>query len=98
MIESNVFNAHQPLLVAVNTKYLPYYGGRVSYHYVVVDGMTKQIDDYSGQPIKSISTVRVVDPHYNSSYTGYHTVYYEELLRAAVGFWESATQAYNVAY
>lgn len=98
VVDYNVFQANQPVLVLVQTKYLPYYNGHASQHYVVVDAMTKYIDDGTGQPVKSISTVRIVDPNPNSSYTGYHTVYFNDLYNAAKGYFDSGQQTYNVAY
>lgn len=99
IIDNNIFYDKQPVLVLVNTKYLPYYNGRTSYHYVVVDGMKKVIDDSTSKPVKSASTVRIVDPHYSSSYTGYHTVYFNDLYNAAKGYYEcSNPQAYNISY
>ncbi|GAW31962.1 C39 family peptidase [Carboxydocella sp. JDF658] len=98
IIDSNIFNAKQPVLVLVQTKYLPYYNGHASQHYVVVDALTKYIDDGTGQPVKSISTVRIVDPNPNSSYTGYHTVTFNDLYNAAKGYFDSGKQYYNVSY
>lgn len=98
VVDYNIFQANQPVLVLVQTKYLPYYNGHASQHYVVVDAMTKYIDDGTGQPVKSISTVRIVDPNPNSSYTGYHTVYFNDLYNAAKGYFDNGQQTYNVAY
>ena len=87
---------NQPVIVLVQTKYLPYYNNHSSQHYIVVDGLTKYIEDYSNSPAKSISTVRIVDPNNNSTYTGYHTVLFNELYRAAIGYFETGEQYYNL--
>ncbi|MGQ9558091.1 MAG: C39 family peptidase [Desulfurispora sp.] len=98
ILDYNIFSSGQPVLCLIKTSYLPYYNGKVSYHYVVVDGMNKVIDDSTSQPVKSSSTVRIVDPHYNTSYTGYHIVYFNDLYNALKGYYEAGSQAYNLAY
>lgn len=70
ILDYNIFESEQPVLVLVKTSYLPYYDGKSLYHYVVADGMTKQTDDGTGTPIRSISEVRIVVPNYNDTYLG----------------------------
>lgn len=98
IIDFNIFEEEQPILLLVNTKYLPYYNGKESYHYIVVDGMIKQITDSTGQPAKSISEVRIVVPNYQDAYSGYFTVYFIDLYQAVKGYYEKGQQAYNVSY
>jgi len=87
-----------PVLIAVETSSLPYYNGNSYYHYIVVDGMTVWKDEYSGRVLKSMTTVRVMDPHYNNLYYGGHEILFTELLEGAVGFCSASDQAYNLAY
>jgi hypothetical protein len=98
ILYNTIITQGRPILIAVKTSYLPYYGGTTYYHYIVVDGMTVWYNDYSGQIERSISTVRVMDPHYSSSYYGYHEVLFMQLLNAAVNFYPASEQAYNLAY
>ena len=95
-----IISAGTPICVLVKTSYLPYYGGTAYYHYVVVDGMTVWRNDFNGQIERSISTVRIVDPHYSDSYFGYHTVLWTDLLNAAAGYYIPPVdcQAFNLIW
>lgn len=98
ILYSTIIQQGRPIIVGVNTKSLPYYGGAEKWHYVVIDGMTVWCNDYSGQIERSISTVRVMDPNHDSAYYGYHQVLFGEMLNAAANFYPGATQAFNIIY
>jgi len=99
IIKNNIMFDEQPVLVLVNTKYLPYYNGRQSFHYIVVDGIREVYKDGIGW-LEYLSTVRVVDPHYDRRYSGYHEVYFDDLFKAMKGYYESTgeKQRCNMAY
>lgn len=101
ILYNNIFLERQPVLLLVNAKYLPYYSSSKNvFHYIVVDGMINQIEDSSGQPVKYLTQVRIVDPHYSQNYTGYHQVYFDDIYNAVTGFFKDSSnpQAYNVSY
>lgn len=70
VLNSNIFSKSQPTLALVRTDRLPYYNGHVSNHYIVARGLTKYIDDGTGQPVIGLSEVHVVDPNNNNNYYG----------------------------
>jgi hypothetical protein len=95
ILNSNIFSKSQPVLALVKTERLPYYNNYQSNHYIVARGMTKQIDDGTGQPIISLTQVNLVDPNNNNNYYGYFTVNYGDFFNAVNFNW---VQAYNIAY
>lgn len=95
IINSNIFTKSQPVLALVKTERLPYYNGHASNHYIVARGLTKYIDDGTGQPVIGLSEVRVVDPHHNNNYYGYFTVGYNDFYNAVNFNW---VEAYNISY
>lgn len=95
IINSNIFTKNQPVLSLVRTNMLPYYNGHTTNHYIVVKGMTKYIDDGTGQPIISSSQINVVDPNNNNNFFGNFTVNYNSFFDAVNYDW---VQAYNISY
>lgn len=98
IIDSNINSSRQPVLCLVKTSPLSYYNGAVYYHYILVDGLKKCIDDSTGQVVKNSSIIRIVDPHYDSAYGGYHEATFEQLFLALKAYYDAGLQAYNLAY
>lgn len=95
IINSNIFTKNQPVLALVRTQELSYYHGHPSNHYIVIKGMTKYIDDGTGQPVISLSQINIADPNNNSQYFGEHIEGFNQVYDAVSFPWE---QAYNIAY
>ena len=99
IIDGNLNDWSQPVIVLVDTSYLPYYNGKQYLHYIVVDGLTQVIDDSTSKPVKSESTVSIVDPNNQSNnYYGNRTVKFNDLFDAAVGYFDDGEQYYNLVW